>query len=111
LKWQVVTTKAHGGHVLDKQAIESESAKEETEPEQTTDQSMTFWHLARTSRVLQAAFLVSLFANITFGGLLEVALPSLAHGPFAAGVTGYGTILAAFGVGALLVVGAQKQKC
>ena len=53
---------------------------------------MKFWKFVRTSQVLQAAFLVALFANITFGGLLEVALPSLAHGPFATGATGYGAI-------------------
>ncbi|MGH2495616.1 MAG: MFS transporter [Ktedonobacteraceae bacterium] len=62
----------------------------------------TFWQFVRESQVVQVAFIVSLFANITFGGLLEVALPSLAHGPLAAGANGYGAILAAFGAGALL---------
>lgn len=82
------------------QAIEG--AKAEEQPAPATGQSMTFWQLARTSRVLQTAFLVSLFANMTFGGLLEVALPTLAHGQLAAGAGGYGAILAAFGFGALL---------
>lgn len=36
------------------------------------------------------------------GGMSEVALPALAHGPLHAGASGYGTILAAFGGGALL---------
>ena len=72
------------------------------QPAPAAGQSMTFWQLARTSRVLQTAFLVSLFANMTFGGLLEVALPTLAHGQLAAGAGGYGAILAAFGFGALL---------
>ncbi len=38
--------------------------------------------------------------NLTSGALFEVALPTLAHGPFAAGASGYGLLLAAFGVGA-----------
>ena len=66
------------------------------------DQRATFWQFVRTSQVVQVAFVVSLFANLTFGGLIEVALPSLAHGPLAAGATGYGAILAAFSAGALL---------
>lgn len=69
---------------------------------QASEQLATFWQFVRESQVVQAAFIVSLFANITFGGLIEVALPSLAHGPLAAGATGYGAILAAFGAGALL---------
>jgi len=71
-------------------------------PMPVTDRQVTFWQFVRESQVVQVAFVVSLFANITFGGLLEVALPSLAHGPLAAGATGYGAILAAFGAGALL---------
>ena len=79
-----------------------EITEEAEQQKQASEQPMTFWKFVRTSQVMQAAFLVSLFANITFGGLLEVALPSLAHGPFAAGAGGYGAILAAFGAGALL---------
>lgn len=74
----------------------------DTETMQTAEQPATFWQFVRESQVVQAAFIVSLFANITFGGLIEVALPSLAHGPLAAGANGYGAILAAFGAGALL---------
>src|SRR6266571_750899 len=79
-----------------------EITEEAEQQKQASEQPMKFWKFVRTSQVLQAAFLVALFANITFGGLLEVALPSLAHGPFATGATGYGAILAAFGAGALL---------
>ena len=80
----------------------TETSEEAEQQKQSSEQAMTFWQLVRTSQVLQAAFLVVLFANITFGGLLEVALPSLVHGPLAAGATGYGAILAAFALGALL---------
>jgi len=86
--------------VPNEQPIEITEAAEQQK--QASEQPMKFWKFVRTSQVLQAAFLVALFANITFGGLLEVALPSLAHGPFATGATGYGAILAAFGAGALL---------
>ncbi|HEV2581984.1 MAG TPA: MFS transporter [Ktedonobacteraceae bacterium] len=77
---------------------------EDTQVEEGSEaeQPMTFWQLARTSPVVQTAFIITLFANLTFGGLFEVALPSLAHGPLAAGATGYGAILAAFSAGALL---------
>jgi MFS family permease len=79
-----------------------ETVQSEEQPAQVTDRQTTFWQFVRESQVVQVAFIVSLFANITFGGLLEVALPSLAHGPLVAGATGYGAILAAFGAGALL---------
>jgi MFS family permease len=69
---------------------------------QAVEQQMTFWQLARTSRVLQVAFVVSTFANLAFGGLLEVALPTFVHTTLAAGATGYGLILAGFGGGALI---------
>ena len=84
-------------------AVPVESANAETmQAAPVSEQPATFWQFVRESQVMQAAFIVSLFANITFGGLIEVALPSLAHGPLAAGANGYGAILAAFGAGALL---------
>jgi predicted MFS family arabinose efflux permease len=43
------------------------------------------------------------------GGMSEVALPALAHGPLHAGASGYGAILAAFGGGALLGTVAAGQ--
>lgn len=80
----------------------AETAQTGEQSEQVADGEITFWQFIRTSQVMQVAFIVSLFANLTFGGLVEVALPALAHGPLAAGATGYGAILAAFGAGALL---------
>lgn len=52
---------------------------------------------------------VSIAANFCFGGLMEVVLPALVHGPMNGGASGYGVILAAFGGGALgggLIAGA-----
>ncbi|HEU5348412.1 MAG TPA: MFS transporter [Ktedonobacterales bacterium] len=67
-----------------------------TEPE-----PKTFWALLRTSRLLQTGLAVSIVANLAFGGLVEVALPDLAHGPLHAGATGFGLMLSTFGAGAL----------
>lgn len=80
----------------------AEAAQAGEEPEHVANREVTFWQFIRASQVMQVAFVVSLFANLTFGGLAEVALPSLAHGQLAAGAGGYGAILAAFGAGAFL---------
>jgi predicted MFS family arabinose efflux permease len=58
--------------------------------------------MLRTERVLQVILLVNITANLGFGGMSDVALPALAHGPLHAGAGGYGALIAAFGVGALL---------
>ena len=58
--------------------------------------------MLRSERILQVILVVNVAANIGMGGMSEVALPALAHGPLHAGASGYGIILAAFGGGALL---------
>jgi predicted MFS family arabinose efflux permease len=58
--------------------------------------------MMRTERILQVAVVVVVAANLGSGGVGEVALPALAHGPLAAGAAGYGALIAAFGGGALL---------
>lgn len=62
---------------------------------------ITVGRFLRTSRLIQVTLLVSTAANFCFGGLTEVALPTLVHGPMNGGASGYGLILAAFGAGAL----------
>ena len=52
--------------------------------------------------MLQVIIVVLVAANLGAGGMGEVALPALAHGPFGAGAGGYGALLAAYGGGALL---------
>jgi hypothetical protein len=64
--------------------------------------SISLGRFLRTSRLIQAILLVVLAANISVGGLLEVALPTLVHGPMHAGASGYGLIMAAFAAGALV---------
>lgn len=67
--------------------------------------------LIASERVLQVVLLVSVAANLGSGGLSEVALPALAHGPFHTGAAGYGGMIAAFGGGALVgtLVAAQMR--
>jgi len=62
----------------------------------------TLWQLARSEAVLQVIFVVILAANLGSGGMAEVALPALAHGPFRAGAAGYGGLLAALGAGSIV---------
>ncbi|HZS78902.1 MAG TPA: MFS transporter [Ktedonobacteraceae bacterium] len=81
-------------------ASELTASAETTTIEATQEATITFWQLVRASRVIQVAFLVALFANLAFGGLIEVAIPTLAHGPLAAGASGFGLILAGYGAGA-----------
>jgi predicted MFS family arabinose efflux permease len=57
--------------------------------------------LLRTERILLVILVVNIAANIGMGGIDGVALPALAHGPFHAGAGAYGSVLAAFGGGAL----------
>jgi MFS family permease len=62
----------------------------------------TLWQVIRTERVLRVIFVITLVANLSSGGVSEVALPSLAHGPLHAGSGGYGALVASIGAGALI---------
>lgn len=65
------------------------------------EEQMSFGHFLRTSRVIQVMIVVSIAANFYIGGLEQVALPTLIHGPMNGGASGYGMMMAAFGGGAL----------
>jgi MFS family permease len=62
------------------------------------------WPLVRRERVLQVLLLVVLVANLGSGGLVGVAFPALAHGPFHIGAVGYGALLACSAAGGLVGV-------
>jgi len=64
--------------------------------------SPTVWKLLRSERILQIMLLVTVAANLGSAGADEVALPSLVHGPLRGTAGGYGSLIAAFGAGALL---------
>jgi predicted MFS family arabinose efflux permease len=71
----------------------------------------TVWKLLRSERILQICLLVTVAANLGSAGADEVALPSLVHGPLRGGAGSYGSLIAAFGAGALLgtLVAAQAR--
>ena len=62
------------------------------------------WQLVRRERVLQVLLLVVLVANLGSGGLVGVAFPALARGPFHIGADGYGALLACSAAGGLVGV-------
>lgn len=65
--------------------------------------------LLRRERVLWVILALSAAANLGSGGMAEVALPALVYGPLHGGAIGYGTIIAAFGAGALLGTAVAAQ--
>lgn len=62
----------------------------------------TFWQFAKSTRLLQVSLLIIAMLNVGFGGMMEIALPLLAKGPLRGGVAGFGLLLSAYGLGALL---------
>lgn len=76
------------------------------QPEKAGDslfsEETTFWQVLRSWRLFQVALLVVVIGNLLFDGLIQVALPALVRVQFAAGASGYGLLLAAFGLGSLL---------
>ncbi|HEX5195203.1 MAG TPA: MFS transporter [Solirubrobacteraceae bacterium] len=66
----------------------------------------------RSQPLMQLVLVVNVAGNLGSGAVSEVALPALAHGPFQAGASGYGAMIAAFGAGALagtLTAGQARQ--
>ncbi len=62
----------------------------------------------RESRAIQVIMVVAIAANLANGGLLEVALPALAHAHWGAG--GYGALLACLAAGAVIgTLGAARS--
>lgn len=63
--------------------------------------TQTLRRIITTEPIVLLVFGVSIAANLGLGGLSEVALPALAHGPLRDGAAGYGALVAAFAGGAL----------
>jgi predicted MFS family arabinose efflux permease len=80
----------------------AQEADAPTSAEATPPTGPTVRSVLRTERILQIGLLVTVAANLGSGGVDEVALPSLAHGPLHSGAVGYGWLIAAFGAGALI---------
>jgi predicted MFS family arabinose efflux permease len=78
------------------------AAEPETAPEPEPGPAPTVRRLLVTEPVLRVILLIIVAANLGVGGLIEVAMPTLAHGPLHTAADGYGALVAAFGGGALL---------
>jgi MFS family permease len=68
----------------------------------TAAPTVTLRGLLRAEPVLVIIMVVVTSANLGSGGLGEVAIPALAHGPLRTGASGYGFLVAAMGAGALI---------
>jgi predicted MFS family arabinose efflux permease len=94
------------GSQVVRQAQEATGAQEPAE-------QISLWRYLRTSRLIQGTLLVFMMIGLVSGGLIEVALPALVHGPLHASASGFGLILVAWGAGALvgaIVAGALGKR-
>lgn len=69
---------------------------------QEQGEQISFWHFLGTSRLIQVVLLMFVVISLVSGGLIEVALPTLVHGPMHGSASSYGIILAAWGAGSLI---------
>jgi MFS family permease len=61
-----------------------------------------FWNFLLSSRMIQVFLLMFMGIGLFSGGLIEVALPTLVHGPLHGSSSSFGFILAAWGAGSLV---------
>jgi hypothetical protein len=96
--------RSHAGLGHTSSAVADRVVADEAQPMQ--DKSVRpvlgFWRFLRGSRLFQLILLMSVVLNLIYGGMLEVGVPALVHGPLHAGAAAYGVMLAGFGVGALV---------
>lgn len=69
---------------------------------QSSATARSLWRLLISSPELQILLLFTGLVNLTSGGVLEVALPTLARDDLRAGATGFGFLLVALSIGALV---------
>jgi len=81
------------------ESVRAESDGSATAPDDAISRLGAF-DLLRRSRAMQVFAVVTIVANLTGGGLADVALPALAHGRYGAG--GYGALLACLAAGGLI---------
>ncbi len=79
-------------------AVSTDAVEGEVAP----DAPVSLLRMLARERVLQVLIVIVVAANLGSGGVSEVALPALAHGPPRADAAGYGLLLAAFGLGSLV---------
>ncbi len=96
---------AHGKQTASREKPAS-SVQERVEP-------ISLWRYLCTSRLIQGTVLMFMVIGLVSGGLIEVALPALIHGPLHANAGAFGIILAAWGAGAFvgaIVAGALGKR-
>lgn len=64
--------------------------------------TVSFWRFVLGSPFFQIVLVVVVVINLVLGGVIDVGVPALAHGPLHAGASGYGAMLAFWGGGALV---------
>jgi predicted MFS family arabinose efflux permease len=112
LKLQARDSQPMASSPADEVAAESSGLGSHRPSVQNQQGPLTLRQAVRSQRVLQVILVVTIAANLGSGGLGEVALPALAHGPFHTGAAGYGALIAAIGAGALvgtLVAGQTRR--
>lgn len=72
------------------------------EAESSTGSPAGFLKLLVTSRVVQLVLLITLLSNLAFDAMADVALPVFSRDYLLRGAEGYGLMLSAFGLGALV---------
>lgn len=83
---------------------------------QEQTEQVSLWHFLRTSRLIRGTLLIFMVIGLVSGGLIEVALPALVHGPMHGNASGFGIILVGWGAGAFAgalvagVLGKRKHK-
>jgi hypothetical protein len=82
------------------EAADSAAAAERDSTAEPADQQQGVLAFLRQSRALQVIIVVVIAANLTSGGMGEVALPALAHAHWGAG--GYGVLLVCMAAGAVI---------
>jgi predicted MFS family arabinose efflux permease len=87
-----------GVRTLQREPLAAEPVRAAVEPDAEPG---GLWRIIRSEPILPLIFGITAAANLGSGGVSEVALPALAHGPFHAGAAGYGALVAAFAGGAL----------
>ncbi len=90
-----------GAQALEKKGELTRAGAPETGVASRFEASISIWQLVRQWRLLHVGLVVMVSINLTIGALFEIALPTLARGPWHAGATGFGLLLAAFSLGAL----------
>ena len=97
LSLALMRTSSSAGHSASRQAAEranpAGSGQERAE-------RRSLWGFLRTSRLIQMTLLIFILIGLVSGGLIEVALPTLVHGPLHGNASLFGIILVAWGVGA-----------